>query len=81
MEYTADKLVSLWENPKDKDPVGPLTILLLNLSCGMADAITAAELVTQTLHYCVLLQHYWAGCFCSFPAAPGHSWVCEDSPG
>lgn len=49
--------------------VGPFGILLLNLSCGMADAISAAGLVTQTLHYCVLLQHYWAGQG-AFPCSP-----------
>lgn len=32
-------------------------ILLLNLSCGMADVITSAELVNQTLHYCVLFKY------------------------
>lgn len=32
-------------------------ILLLNLSCGMADVIASAELVNQTLHYCVLFKY------------------------
>lgn len=34
--------------------MGPVGILLLNLSCGTADAIAAAELATQTALLCVI---------------------------